>query len=51
MGDEGSGTPPVVILREETSVTSGTAVQEKLITAARVFADLLRPTYGPRGLD
>ena len=51
MGDEAAGKPPVVILREETNVTSGTAVQEKLITAARVFADLLRPTYGPRGLD
>ena len=51
MGDEAAGKPPVVILREETSVTSGTAVQEKLIAAARVFADLLSPTYGPRGLD
>ena len=51
MGDEAAGKPPVVILREETNVTSGTAVQEKLIVAARVFADLLRPTYGPRGLD
>ena len=51
MGDEAAGKPPVVILREETNVTSGTAVQEKLIAAARGFADLLRPTYGPRGLD
>ena len=51
MGDEGAGNPPVVILREETNVTSGTEVQEKLIAAARVFADILRPTYGPRGLD
>ena len=51
MGDEAAGKPPVVILRAETNVTSGTAVQEKLIAAARVFADLLRPTYGPRGLD
>ena len=51
MGDEAAGKPPVVILREETSITSGTAVQEKLIAAARVFADLLSPTYGPRGLD
>ena len=51
MGDGAAGKPPVVILREETNVTSGTAVQEKLIAAARVFADLLRPTYGPRGLD
>jgi chaperonin GroEL (HSP60 family) len=51
MGDEGAGNPPVVILREETNVTSGTAVQESLISAARVVADILRPTYGPRGLD
>ena len=26
-------------------------VQEKLILAARVFSDLLKPTFGPRGLD
>ncbi|MEE2759697.1 MAG: TCP-1/cpn60 chaperonin family protein [Candidatus Thermoplasmatota archaeon] len=51
MSDESAGKPPVVILREESSVTSGTAVQEKLIAATRVFADLLRPTFGPRGLD
>ena len=51
MGDEGAGNPPVVILREETNVTSGTAVQETLIAAARVVADILKPTYGPRGLD
>ena len=51
MGEEAAGKPPVVILREESTVTSGTAVQEKLIAAARVFADLLRPTFGPRGLD
>ena len=41
----------MVILRDETNVTSGTAFQEKLIAAARVFGDLLRSTYGPRGLD
>ncbi len=48
---EGEGKPPVVVVSEETSVTSGTAVQEKLIAAARVFSNLLKPTYGPRGLD
>ena len=48
---EGEGKPPVVVVSDETSVTSGTAVQEKLIAAARVFSDLLKPTYGPRGLD
>ena len=47
----GEGTPPVVIVRPETNVTSGTAVQEKLISAARAFADILKPTLGPRGLD
>ena len=38
---EGEGKPPVVVVSDETSVTSGTAVQEKLIAAARVFSDLL----------
>ena len=42
MGDEGSGNPPVVILREETNVTSGTAVQEKLIAVANGLADIFR---------
>ena len=48
---EGEGKPPVVIVNDQTNVTSGTDVQEKLIAAARVFSDLLKPTYGPRGLD
>ena len=48
---EGQGAPPVVIVRPETNVTSGTAVQEKLISAAQAFADILKPTLGPRGLD
>lgn len=48
---DGGGTPEVVILQERSSVVSGTEVQEKLIAAARLFADIIRPTYGPRGLD
>lgn len=48
---DGAGQPPVVIVPEQTNITSGTAVQEKLITAARVFSDLLKPTFGPKGLD
>ncbi len=48
---DGAGQPPVVIVPEQTSITSGTAVQEKLINAARVFSDLLKPTFGPKGLD
>ena len=42
---------PVTIVSENTEVVSGTAVQEKLILAARVFSDLLKPTFGPKGLD
>ena len=41
----------VAITPHSTKVTSGTEVQEKLIVAARVFSDLLKPTFGPRGLD
>ena len=48
---DGAGKPPVVVVNDSTTVTSGTDVQEKLIAAARVFSDLLKPTYGPRGLD
>ena len=48
---EGAGKPPVVIVKPETTITSGTEVQEKLIAAARIFSDLLKPTLGPRGLD
>ncbi len=48
---EGSDKPHVAITPQSTKVTSGTEVQEKLIVAARVFSDLLKPTYGPRGLD
>ena len=42
---------PVRIVKDHTSITNGTEVQEKMIAAARVFSDILRPTFGPRGLD
>ena len=45
------GNVPVVILRENTSVTSGIEVQQKLAGAAIALANILRKTYGPRGLD
>ena len=51
MQSSGGGQPQVVVLDEGSSVVSGTAVQQKLIEAARLFADIVRPTYGPRGLD
>ena len=50
MGGDSDG-PKVAITPQSTKVTSGTEVQEKLIVAARVFSDLLKPTFGPRGLD
>ena len=48
---EGEGTPPVVIVRPETTISGGTAVQEKMIAASRACAELLTPTFGPTGLD
>ena len=42
---------PVRIVKDQTKITNGTEVQEKMIAAARVFSDILRPTFGPRGLD
>ena len=45
---EGAGKPPVVIVKEQTNVTNGTDVQEKLISASDVFANLLKPTFGPK---
>ena len=48
---DGAGKPPVVIVKEQTNITSGTEVQEKLIAASEVFANLLKPTFGPMGLD
>ena len=47
---DGAGKPPVVIVKEQTNITSGTDVQEKLITASEVFANLLKPTFGPMDL-
>ena len=49
--NDGSGRPPVVIVRPTTSVTSGVEVTQKLVTAAVAFGDLMQGTFGPRGLD
>ena len=48
---ENSADAPVVIVREETRVTSGPEVQQKIIHACRALASILRGTLGPRGLD
>jgi chaperonin GroEL (HSP60 family) len=48
---QGGKTGPVTIVPEQTSVTSGPEVQQKIIAAARALASILRGTLGPRGLD
>ncbi|HIA24214.1 MAG TPA: hypothetical protein EYN78_00115, partial [Candidatus Poseidoniales archaeon] len=42
---------PVPIFSEETRVTSGVEVTQKLIHAAKTLSSILRGTLGPRGLD
>ena len=49
--NDGSGRAPVAIVRPTTSVTSGVAVTQKLVSAAVAFGNLLKGTYGPNGLD
>ena len=49
MGGGDSG--PVTIVRQETNITSGIEVTQKLIHAAKTLASILRGTLGPRGLD
>ena len=49
--NDGSGRAPVAIVRPTTSVTSGLAVTQKLVSASVAFGDLLKGTFGPNGLD
>ena len=49
--NDGSGRAPVAIVRPTTSVTSGIAVTQKLVSAAVAFGNLLKGTFGPNGLD
>ena len=49
--NDGSGRAPVAIVRPTTSVTSGPAVTQKLVSASVAFGDLLKGTFGPNGLD
>tara|TARA_B100000287_G_scaffold130910_2_gene123084 strand:+ start:381 stop:1943 length:1563 start_codon:yes stop_codon:yes gene_type:complete len=48
---DGSGKGPVQITKGTTSVTSGPAVTQKLVSAAIAFGNVLRGTFGPNGLD
>ena len=49
--NDGTGRAPVAIVRPTTSVTSGVAVTQKLVSAAVAFGNLLKGTFGPNGLD
>ena len=42
---------PVLILKEGTSRRRGREAQRNNIMAARVIAEVLRTTLGPRGMD
>lgn len=48
---DGTGKAPVTITKSTTSVTSGASVPQKLVAAASAFANVLRGTFGPNGLD
>ena len=48
---DGSGKGPVSITKPTTSVTSGASVPQKLVSASAAFANVLRGTFGPNGLD
>ena len=49
--NQNNSTQPVRIVKESSNITSDHKVREKLVAAAEAFADLLRSTYGPKGLD
>jgi len=51
VSNDGSGRAPVAIMTNSTSVTSGIDVHQKLMTAALALGNILRGTFGPRGLD
>jgi thermosome len=46
-----SGTMPVLILKEGTSRTTGKEAQRNNIMAAKIIAETIKTTLGPRGMD
>ncbi len=46
-----SGTVPVLVLKEGTGRTTGREAQRNNITAAKIIAELVKTTLGPRGMD
>ncbi len=46
-----SGTVPVLVLKEGTGRTAGKEAQRNNITAAKIIAEIVRTTLGPKGMD
>src|SRR5215208_2696773 len=46
-----AGGVPVLILKEGTSQTKGRDAQKNNITAAKLIAEIVRSSLGPRGMD
>jgi len=51
MSAQGAGGVPVLILKEGTGRTTGKDAQRNNITAAKIVAETVRTTLGPRGMD
>ena len=45
------GTMPVILLKEGTSETKGNEAQKNNIQAAKIIAEIVRTSLGPRGMD
>ncbi|MGI0037405.1 MAG: thermosome subunit, partial [Nitrososphaera sp.] len=46
-----AGGMPVIILREGTRETKGRDAQRNNITAAKLIAEIVKSSLGPRGMD
>ncbi|MER3408211.1 MAG: thermosome subunit, partial [Nitrososphaera sp.] len=46
-----AGGMPVLILKEGASQTKGRDAQKNNITAAKLIAEIVRTSLGPRGMD
>ena len=46
-----SANMPVVLLKDGASQTKGREAQKNNISAAKIIAEIVRPSLGPRGMD
>jgi len=46
-----AGGQPVIVLKEGTTRTRGKAAQRNNIAAAKIIAEIVRTTLGPKGMD